>query len=196
MYNDPELNALPSPAQRRKARNMADPFLAKLAERMAALELEQSRAIKGQQLIINALIVLLQAIEYDYLTTKTDTKRIEQRVARFANNAKSELVIKQGEDEASERILEFKIEAGATTCASEPGKFCRFVGTRKMATQYVCRLFPTADDSYSPLKDRNGWLQRLPECLAVELRGAKLTGLLGKEEINVWEFPEKPVLSQ
>lgn len=66
------------------------------------------------------------------------------------------------------RTLHVNIKAGATTCASEPGEFCRFVGTRKMGTQHVCRLFPTDDDSYSPLEDHSGWLQRLPECIERE----------------------------
>lgn len=66
------------------------------------------------------------------------------------------------------RILEIKIEAGATTCAIEPEQFCQFVGVRRMGTQHVCRLFPTNADSYSPLEDKDGWLQRLPECIESE----------------------------
>lgn len=81
---------------------MTDRFLLRLADRKATLELEQSKASKGQREIVNALIGQLQAIEYDYLTAKTDATRIKQRVARFAKSSKSEIVIKQGEGEAKE----------------------------------------------------------------------------------------------
>ena len=67
-------------------------------------------------------------------------------------------------------IIEVDIECGALTCAIEPGKFCKFVGTRRMGTEFVCRLFPTDDDSYTKLDTiggkPNGWLARCPECLA------------------------------
>ena len=66
------------------------------------------------------------------------------------------------------RVLRIKIEAGETTCASEPGKFCQFVGVRGMGTQHLCLLFPSNDSSYSRLEDRDGWLQRLPECMESE----------------------------
>jgi hypothetical protein len=66
------------------------------------------------------------------------------------------------------RVLQIKIESGETTCASEPGKFCQFVGIRGIGTQYACRLFPSSDDSCSRLEDRDGWLQRLPECIESE----------------------------
>ena len=65
------------------------------------------------------------------------------------------------------RTLELTIDCGDTTCASEPGKFCRFFGTRRMGTEFVCRLFPTTEDSFTPLEDKDGWVQRCEACLEV-----------------------------
>jgi hypothetical protein len=53
---------------------------------------------------------------------------------------------------------------GETTCSekpSYPGSMCPFVFARKFGTEPVCHLFGDA-----PLDDANGWLQRLPECVA------------------------------
>ena len=65
--------------------------------------------------------------------------------------------------------IRITIECGEFTCASEPGKFCKFVGTRRMGAEYVCRLFPSEDDSYLRLQTLdnkpNGWLARCSECL-------------------------------
>ena len=66
------------------------------------------------------------------------------------------------------------VECGATTCAREPGKFCRFVGTQSFGTRPVCLLFQTERGNV-PLHDENGWLQRCAECLALEAElGRKL----------------------
>lgn len=74
-----------------------------------------------------------------------------------------------------ERLLVIKIDAGATTCASDPGKHCRFLGTYRMGLQPVCLLFPSAQDSHIELWDENGgvtgWLQRHKECIAAEKAG-------------------------
>lgn len=51
------------------------------------------------------------------------------------------------------------IEHGEKTCASEPGKFCRFAGSKSFGTDPWCTLFNTR------LRDKDGWLQRAPECL-------------------------------
>lgn len=48
---------------------------------------------------------------------------------------------------------------GATTCASEPGKFCRFAMARGFGTRPFCGLFDVR------LHDRDGWLQRADACL-------------------------------
>jgi hypothetical protein len=52
-------------------------------------------------------------------------------------------------------------ESGDTTCAKEPGKFCRFFGTKNFGTQPVCMLF---DDE--PLYEKDGWIQRARICMA------------------------------
>ena len=49
--------------------------------------------------------------------------------------------------------LTLKIECGPTTCASEPGAFCSFVGSREFGTQPLCTLFPDAEYPYSRLRD-------------------------------------------
>jgi len=53
---------------------------------------------------------------------------------------------------------------GETTCSeppSYPGSMCPFVFARRFGTEGVCRLFGDV-----PLDDVDGWLQRLPECVA------------------------------
>jgi len=57
-------------------------------------------------------------------------------------------------------ISTLTFEHGQATCASEPGKFCRFFGTSGFGTRYVCTLFDNA-----PLHSQGGWVQRCPECL-------------------------------
>ena len=61
--------------------------------------------------------------------------------------------------------LSIAIECGKTTCASEPGKFCKFFGTMRFGTIPLCRLFPSEGDSCTELKDVGGWIQRCDDCL-------------------------------
>ena len=61
--------------------------------------------------------------------------------------------------------LAISITCGELTCASEPGKFCRFSGTRRFGTEFVCMLFPS-EDSFTHLVIKNGWAQRCNACLA------------------------------
>jgi len=72
------------------------------------------------------------------------------------------------------KTLTVKIKCGEKTCASKPGKFCSYVGTAGLKAIPVCRLFPTADNSYTVLKttggDPLGWLLRCPECLKAEVK--------------------------
>lgn len=64
--------------------------------------------------------------------------------------------------------LMIPIQCGKTTCAYKPGKFCCYAGTRRLGTAWVCRLFPTDDDSYTPLREDApaGRLLRCDACLA------------------------------
>jgi len=72
------------------------------------------------------------------------------------------------------RKLTVLIEAGDTTCASEPGKFCKFVGSKRFGSVYVCMLFPESNPGHKDsgtdtiLKEKDGWLQRCPACLEAE----------------------------
>ena len=68
--------------------------------------------------------------------------------------------------------LVIDIECGDTTCASEPSKFCKYLGARKFGISPACMLFPTdsADyrkfETYTDLIDNeDGWVQRCKQCL-------------------------------
>jgi hypothetical protein len=55
------------------------------------------------------------------------------------------------------------IECGATTCASEPGKFCQQLRVSHFGTRWSCYEFECAIE---PPKDNfEGWLQRCKACL-------------------------------
>jgi hypothetical protein len=71
------------------------------------------------------------------------------------------------------RVLHLAIEAGEAACASSPGKFCEHVRTRRFGTESVCGLFRDRRyaNSATQLQDVDGWLQRLPECIAAERAG-------------------------
>jgi len=62
------------------------------------------------------------------------------------------------------RTLHILIDSGETTCASEPGKFCQWLRTKRFGTTYFCGLFDQKE------MDGQGdeWLQRLPECMEAE----------------------------
>ncbi len=53
-----------------------------------------------------------------------------------------------------------KFNTGETTCAAEPGQFCRFLGSTHFGTRSVCMLFGNA-----PLFDADGWIQRCEQCM-------------------------------
>ena len=59
-----------------------------------------------------------------------------------------------------------QINCGETTCASEPGKFCNFFGTMRFGTSPLCRLFPSENDAYTPLTEKDGWVQRCEQCIS------------------------------
>lgn len=59
------------------------------------------------------------------------------------------------------------IEHGEKTCASEPGKFCRFLGAKSFGTVPVCMLFENR-----LLNEKDGWVLRHKDCLNT-LKGEK-----------------------
>jgi hypothetical protein len=65
------------------------------------------------------------------------------------------------------RGIILEIECGETTCASEPGRFCRFLGRQKFGSISVCMLFPDPDGqgSDTTLRDQDGWIRRCPACM-------------------------------
>lgn len=66
------------------------------------------------------------------------------------------------------RQIKIEIECGDLTCASEPGKFCRWADRRSFGRKPICTLFPdpTETRAYTELVYVDGWLQRCPQCLA------------------------------
>jgi len=60
------------------------------------------------------------------------------------------------------QTLVFVINAGEKTCASEPGKFCKYVRTRAFGTVFSCALFEETLWEDKP----GGSLQRVPRCLS------------------------------
>ncbi len=66
------------------------------------------------------------------------------------------------------RTLRVEIECGETTCASEPGKFCEFFGSRNFGSVPVCALFPAGDSTWTDLEEKDGWTQRCSQCIAAE----------------------------
>jgi len=65
------------------------------------------------------------------------------------------------------RSITITIDCGETTCASEPGEFCRFVGMQGFGSRYVC-TFPfeglRGDQDRPRLFDEGGWIQRCALC--------------------------------
>jgi len=60
------------------------------------------------------------------------------------------------------------IVCSETTCASERGKFCDYVGTRRFGSERVCTAF---EGEPIRLYDHDGWLQRCDACLEAEKGG-------------------------
>lgn len=67
--------------------------------------------------------------------------------------------------------IEIQLDCGETTCAPVPGQFCAFVATRKFGAIYYCKIWHCVDSRGRAvgLEEKDGWLQRCPECLAAEL---------------------------
>jgi len=66
-----------------------------------------------------------------------------------------------------QRLLHLPITCGERTCASEPGKFCRYLTNTSFGSCFHCQLFSLAN-GLEQLKEKQGWLQRHPLCLALE----------------------------
>jgi hypothetical protein len=72
--------------------------------------------------------------------------------------------------------LLINIECGNETCASKPGVFCKYLGTTKFGTNYVCVLFPNQNPGrkehggVTPLQEDKpgGSLLRCTACLNAE----------------------------
>lgn len=66
-------------------------------------------------------------------------------------------------------LLKIPITCGEETCASEPGVFCQFLGSRNLGMVPICCLFPSGREVYTNLYTTDGqetsWLARCPDCL-------------------------------
>ncbi len=59
-----------------------------------------------------------------------------------------------------------EFEIGNTTCAIEPGKFCRFLRVSHYGSRYSCTLFLGLDGApYLIFENDSGWLTRCQRCL-------------------------------
>lgn len=60
------------------------------------------------------------------------------------------------------------INCGAETCASEPGVFCEWLGSKKHGQQPICRFpFAVVDAPMKLSEDRPcGWVMRSDRCKA------------------------------
>jgi len=67
------------------------------------------------------------------------------------------------------KTLNLEIVCGATTCASEPGKFCRFLSTQRFGTLYFCKIFSENNSikgvQKMPLDEKDGWITRHVDCI-------------------------------
>ena len=52
--------------------------------------------------------------------------------------------------------LKIQVECGETTCAKEPGKFCRFFGTMRFGTIPICMLFPSDNEAFTSCMMKSG----------------------------------------
>lgn len=67
------------------------------------------------------------------------------------------------------KMLAIEINCGDTTCAEEPGKFCRYLRVSRFGSAYHCQLFSEFEEKrLETLQEKDGWLQRHPRCLAAE----------------------------
>ena len=68
------------------------------------------------------------------------------------------------------RTILIEIDCGEDTCASEPGKFCEYVGHRGLGgTIPICTLFAYGRDVTTDLGEINGgWLRRCDACKNAE----------------------------
>ena len=66
------------------------------------------------------------------------------------------------------KAIVIEIDCGEKTCASSPGNFCQFFRQRIDGSEPRCCLFGKL--LFDDKKAITGWLMRLPECLAIEIK--------------------------
>lgn len=68
--------------------------------------------------------------------------------------------------------IRIEIECGKTTCASKPGHFCSQLCASHLGTRWNCAAFGNKEVK-PPRDNEEGWLQRLPECVAATKKESK-----------------------
>ena len=70
------------------------------------------------------------------------------------------------------KTVSIQLNCGEKTCASEPGKFCQYLGSMNFGTYVVCMLFPMKNPGLrdqgatTPLRENAaGWIARCDQCL-------------------------------
>jgi len=70
-----------------------------------------------------------------------------------------------------EKNLCISISCGDKTCASTPGQFCKFFGSKYFGQIPLCMLFPSEDGSHTELQtdidelsNTKGWTLRCQKC--------------------------------
>ena len=56
--------------------------------------------------------------------------------------------------------IKFETECGETVCASSPGRFCKFAGSKRFGTKPWCIWYDR-----QLFENKAGWLQRTKQCI-------------------------------
>lgn len=92
-------------------------------------------------------------------------RRFSAQEARAAHGLHTDKKKKKTPEVPITRRLNILIECGEKTCASSPGKFCKYLWVRRFGTESVCSLFPSEPDTCTVLDAEDGWTQRCQACL-------------------------------
>jgi len=65
------------------------------------------------------------------------------------------------------RTIKIEIDCYGLLCSADAKskQCCPYVGTSRLGTIWLCRLFPSPSGAYTVLDDDTGWLMRCQACL-------------------------------
>jgi len=58
--------------------------------------------------------------------------------------------------------LTIEVECGEKTCSSKPGQICKYMKFGKIP---VCCLFPSEQETFTQLEEKDSWIQRCKSCI-------------------------------